>query len=323
MSSQGLDKTHLNLTNMDSNNIKPLVSVITAFFNEETFLKESVQSVIAQEYDNWEMMLVDDGSTDDSTWIAKAYAEQYPGKIFYLEHDDHSNRSTAASRNLAISKCRGELVAFLDADDVWGSEKLLKQVEIMCSDANIVLLLEASEYWNSWDTNGGNDIIIQVGKETDKLFEPPVLAEFLYPLGKGAAPCPSAIMARRRFLIKHGGFESGFKGKYQLFEDQAFLIKFYLHEKVYISSLCNNRYRQRTGSCVQKVTQEGNYHIVRKYFLSWLELYIESYNITDKKVRHLFKRASEQYKHPMVYFLRERLSRVQKRLLKTSVKVNR
>lgn len=297
--------------------LQPEVSVITAFYNEERFLAEAIESVIRQDYTNWELILIDDGSCDKSTQIAKDYAKTYAGKIFYVEHEGHANKSTAASRNLGISKARGELVAFLDADDVWEPAKLSTQVWLMRSHPQVAMLLEASEYWNSWDTNQKQDIVIQVGKVRDRVFEPPELAETLYPLVKVAAPCPSAIMVRRTALIKHGGFESSFTGKYQLYEDQAFLMKFYLNEYIYISSVCNNKYRQRTGSCVQWVRKEGSYHVVRKYFLNWMQQYMQQHNIRYKGVQRLFKRSMDQYKRPVIYFMRNKLlKKFQKAIIK-------
>lgn len=294
----------------------PEVSVITAFYNEELFLSEAIQSVLKQTYTNWEMVLVDDGSSDGSTQIAKHYAEAYPGKILYTEHEGHANKSTAASRNLGISKARGSLVAFLDADDVWEPAKLLNQVNIMHDQPKAAMLLEASKYWNSWHNTAKQDIVVQVGQKRDQLFEPPKLAEMLYPLVPVAAPCPSAIMIRREILVKHGGFESTFTGKYQLYEDQAFLVKFYLNEPIYISSACNNKYRQRIGSCVQWVRNEGSYHVVRKYFLNWLALYMERNNIKHSNVQRLFHRAQEQYNRPVIYFFRKSVSKFQKAILK-------
>jgi glycosyltransferase involved in cell wall biosynthesis len=75
--------------------------------------------------------LVDDGSTDISTQIAQKYAAQFPGKVLYLEHSNHRNLGKGASRNLGLRQARGEYVAFLDADDVWLSEKLTDQIEII------------------------------------------------------------------------------------------------------------------------------------------------------------------------------------------------
>ncbi|MDF2188469.1 glycosyltransferase family A protein [Paraflavitalea sp. CAU 1676] len=294
----------------------PVVTVITAFLNEERFLEEAIESVLGQQFDNWEMILIDDGSTDNSTAIARRYAALYPGKIIYTEHEGHANKSTAASRNLGIAKARGELVAFLDADDVWNPAKLRIQVNIMRDHPGAAMLLEASEYWNSWQNTGKQDIVVQVGKIRDRLFQAPALAETLYPLVPVAAPCPSAIMVRREALLKHGGFEAGFTGKYQLYEDQAFLIKFYLNEPVYISSQCNNRYRQRIGSCVQWVRKEGSYHVVRKYFLQWLQQYMLSHHITHKNVQRLFNRAREEYSRPVLHFFRKGLMKVQQTIMK-------
>jgi glycosyltransferase involved in cell wall biosynthesis len=296
--------------------LQPEVSVITAFYNEERFLTEAIESVIRQEYTNWELILIDDGSSDKSTEIAKFYANAYVGKIFYVEHEGHANRSTAASRNLGISKARGQLVAFLDADDVWRPAKLSSQVWLMQAHPKVAMLLEASEYWNSWDSKEKQDIVVQVGTIRDKVFQPPLLAETLYPLVQVSAPCPSAIMVRREALIKLGGFESAFTGKYQLYEDQAFLMKFYLNEHIYISSMCNNKYRQRTGSCVQWVRKEGSYHVVRKYFLKWMQQYMQQHNIRYKGVQRLYKRCMDQYNRPVVYFMRNKLMKFQNAILR-------
>lgn len=296
------------------NNATPLVSVITAFLNEERFLTEAIESVMAQTYSNWELILIDDGSTDRSTQIAKDYAQAQAGKIMYVEHEGHANRSTAASRNLGISVAKGELVAFLDADDVWDPVKLQSQVQIMQAHPRVNMLLEASNYWNSWENASAQDIIIQVGNERDRVFEHPELAETIYPLAKAAAPCPSAIMVRREALIRLGGFESSFTGKYQLYEDQAFLMKWYLSEHIYISSLCNNKYRQRSGSCVNWVHKEGSYHTVRQYFLDWMGDYMRRHNIRYDKVQRLHKKALDQYNRPVIYFMRKNLSKVQRKL---------
>ncbi|MBD0332076.1 MAG: glycosyltransferase family 2 protein, partial [Chitinophagaceae bacterium] len=73
------------------NSLSPLVSIVTPFLNVEVFLRDTIESVLEQDYKNWELILVDDGSTDRSTEIAKEYASQYPRQIFYYEHENHSN----------------------------------------------------------------------------------------------------------------------------------------------------------------------------------------------------------------------------------------
>src|SRR5215212_3401935 len=132
---------------------KPLVSAIVAFSDAERFIEEAIESVFAQTYDNWELLLVDDGSTDGSTRIALGYAERYPSKVRYLEHPGHQNRGTGASRNLGIEHAKGEYVAFLDADDVWLEHKLGQQVAVLNSHPEAGMLYGATHYWYTWTGN--------------------------------------------------------------------------------------------------------------------------------------------------------------------------
>src|SRR6266542_3309857 len=96
-----------------------LVSVVVPFWNASAFLEEAIASVFAQTFQSWELLLIDDGSSDGSTEIAKRYAERFPGRVRYFEHERHANRGVAASRNLGVRHAKGPYIAFLDADDVW------------------------------------------------------------------------------------------------------------------------------------------------------------------------------------------------------------
>ena len=104
-------------------NSPPQVSCVIIFLDERDYLSESIESVIAQSSDQWELMLVDDGSTDGSTEIAQRYAALHPGKINYLEHSGHRNCGMNVSRNLGIKRSSGDFIALMDADDVWMPEK--------------------------------------------------------------------------------------------------------------------------------------------------------------------------------------------------------
>src|ERR1051326_4779826 len=109
----------------------PKISIITCFLNVEEYIQETIESVLKQEYTNWELLLIDDGSTDKSTDIAKKFADEYPGKIIYCEHENHINRGSSASRNVGIKKASGTLIAFLDADDVWLPGMLSQILKLM------------------------------------------------------------------------------------------------------------------------------------------------------------------------------------------------
>lgn len=282
----------------------PLVSVIICYLNEEKFLTEAVESVLQQEYVRWELLLVDDGSTDNSVAIAKAFAGQYAGKIHYLEHQNHANKGLSASRNLGITKSRGELLAFLDADDVWFPYKLTQQVAIMQQQPKADVLLEATEYWYSWSNPKKQDIFKQVGAAPNRLYEPPQLMYQLYPLGEGEAPSMSGMLLKTK-LAQRQSFEDSFTGMY---EDQAFLSKLYLHARIYIMPTHAHRYRQRVGSIMHTSEQSGNYHQVRHYFLNWLETYFHAEQVTDKRLRRLLWKAQLPYRSPLSHKLIGKLS---------------
>jgi glycosyltransferase involved in cell wall biosynthesis len=277
----------------------PTVSVITCFYNEETFLEETIQSVLSQTYTDWELLLVDDGSPDTSPAIAQRYAEAYPGKIIYLQHEQHANKGVCKSRNLGVAKSRGKFIAYLDADDVWLPGKLQHQVHIFHQHPQATVILEASNYWYSWQSVHRGNVIIPIGSnEQDKLFNPPELMLQLYPLGKGAAPCPSGMMVRRG-VHDHILFVEDFIGPTAVYEDQAFLAQLYLHETIFVSSGCNNLYRQREASQVFNVHQDGRYHRVRQYYLEWFTQYLKSHSINDSAVNALLRKALLPYHHPI------------------------
>ncbi len=277
----------------------PLVSVVLCFYNEEKFIEEAIGSVLAQDYTNWELILVDDGSSDASSDIAREYARKYYNKIFAIHHPGHCNEGLSASRNLGIARCKGDFVAFIDADDVWHADKLSAQLKLFAKHPKATVLLEASEYWRSWSSPNEKDVIVTVGAP-EGLYEAPELMLQLYPLGSGAAPCPSGIMVKREVLDRCE-FEESFRGIFQMYEDQAFLCKVYLNEKVLVSHSCHNRYRQRVSSLVSSVYETGKYDMVRKYYLQWFRTYLKHKRIANKNVWSVLKKAVMPYSEPLRY----------------------
>ena len=105
-----------------------LVSIITPCFNSEKFIAKTIQSVQNQTYTNWEMIIVDDASTDNTVSIISKFARNDKRiKIFKLD----KNSGTGIARNTALNSSFGKYIAFLDADDLWKSEKLEKQVHFL------------------------------------------------------------------------------------------------------------------------------------------------------------------------------------------------
>lgn len=262
----------------------PTVSVIVPFLNAEKFLWEAIESVMLQAYERWELILVDDGSTDGGSDLARECAARFPGRVTYLEHEGHANRGTAASRNSGIQRSSGAYVAPLDADDVWFSTKLEQQVAILDANPQVGMVYGASRYWYGWTTTPADmerDYVPDFGVETDRAYHRPDLLLLLYPFGKGTSAPPSDILLQRGVIERVGGFVEDFQGFYQLYEDQLFLTKVYLHADVYVSSECWDLYRIHPDSCMAKVNGAGQYGQVRRRFLERFTSYL-----TELDIRH-------------------------------------
>jgi len=114
---------------------RELVSVITPMYNAQKYIVETIESVIHQSYQNWEMIIVDNCSTDKSREIVENIDDD---RIKLIKLDFNSG-GPARPRNIGLEHAKGEYIAFLDADDVWLEDKLQKQVEILkCCGYDIV-----------------------------------------------------------------------------------------------------------------------------------------------------------------------------------------
>lgn len=105
-----------------------LVSIITPVYNSQAYLHDTIQCVLQQTYENWELLMVDDISSDQSVEIMAQYAKQ-DSRIHYEVLSEKGGASIA--RNTALKKAKGRYIAFLDADDLWAPDKLEKQVKFM------------------------------------------------------------------------------------------------------------------------------------------------------------------------------------------------
>lgn len=125
-----------------------LVSIITANYNSEKYIEQTIQSVLAQTYSNWEMIIVDDKSVDASVQIIEKYAA-VDNRIKLIQKE--INAGPTAARNEAIKNAKGDFIAMLDSDDVWMPEKLQKQIEILTKQKDTVI---AFSFYEHIDENG-------------------------------------------------------------------------------------------------------------------------------------------------------------------------
>ncbi len=266
-----------------SNLPAPKVSVIVPLYNGVEFLDETLESVLAQTFRDFEIVIVDDKSNDGAFELAKQWAARYSDRIRVLTHPDHANRGASASRNLAMIEARADLFAFLDSDDTWPADKLAEQVDLFARHDELDLVGGAALYWRSW--TGGTDKLIKAGHRQDIVVPPVETALHTYPLGAAQAPCPSTLMVTRELIARIGGFEEEFIGPYAMYEDQALLIKCYLHGHVFMANSTYCQYRQHDQSVMAISRSTGGYNRVRRFFLDWLRSYLQRNNITDRRIR--------------------------------------
>lgn len=103
--------------------VTPLVSVIVPTYNREQFLEKAIQSVLSQTYQNFELIIVDDGSTDNTNALVEKYKQDKRVHYYYQE-----NQRQSAARNLALRHAKGDFICFLDSDNYWPEDRLMKSV---------------------------------------------------------------------------------------------------------------------------------------------------------------------------------------------------
>lgn len=275
----------------------PLVSIVIPFLNRENFLGEAIESVAAQSCENWQLILVDDGSTDESRRIAEEWVAKHPKKIFLFEHENHENRGASAARNLGLRQSRGEYLIFLDSDDVFLPDALESQLNNfkICPEADAAC--GALLFWYSWTgAHGGSgrerDFEVNLGLENDKLYAPPALLIHNLQSG-GRKPGINCVMVRKSFIKRVGAFEDDYR---HVGEDQIFWAKISLNGKIFVTAKCLAKYRQHADSSCGKALASGDDEPSRwGMFLDWLENYLEEEKIADKnllKAMENFRRES-------------------------------
>jgi len=173
---------------MGNDETDPLVSVIIPVFNRSSLLKEAIDSVLRQTFDDFELIIVDDGSTDDVRGVLNPYNDQ----LILVNQD---NNGVSAARNKGISIARGGLLAFLDSDDLWMPDKLSRQVAFFRDNPDAVIC-QTDEIWvrNGRRVNPKN----RHRKPSGMIFEPSLSLCLV---------SPSAVMIKKELFEEVGVFD--------------------------------------------------------------------------------------------------------------------
>jgi glycosyltransferase involved in cell wall biosynthesis len=245
----------------------PAVSVIMPCLDMERYIRDSIDSVLAQTYASWELLVVDDGSTDASRGIAGEYARR-DSRIRVLRQEGGS-RGASAARNLGLRHAHGEFIALLDADDVWLPNKLEDQLELLQAHPGIDVLYGRTLWWYSWaESPAEADMLPQLGVRP----RPTDGAALLEKMIRNAAAVPTtcSVLLRRDAVEATGGFEDEFR---YIYTDQVFFAKLLLRTTALPVDRCWDRYRRRRDSSSSLDARQ--LVKARLRYLEWLARYIE------------------------------------------------
>ncbi|MBI2033712.1 MAG: glycosyltransferase [Candidatus Liptonbacteria bacterium] len=186
-------------------NGKPLVSVITPAYNAVVYLGDTIRSVLAQTYQNFEHIIIDDGSTDETETAVRAFSDH---RVKYIRQKN-SGQSTA--RNAGIAAAKGKYIALLDADDFFLPDKLSLQVGYL--EAHPVCDFCYCKVYHFFHNDPGKTYYFKMEHPSGHLFEKLLVSNFINPLG---------VVVRKDVFEKYGGFGP----EYRWADEQYLWLKF-------------------------------------------------------------------------------------------------
>ena len=250
------------------NSFSPRVSVIIPNYNRERYISDTIESVLAQDFQDFEILVIDDGSNDRSPEIIQSYARRYAERVKYLEHRNHANLGVSASRNFAIQHASGEYVAFLDSDDLWLPQKLQSQVNVLDRSPEVGLVCgsvtfidEQSRYL---DSPKMEELFGKLPHGISRAFE------LLFP--RSVSLVFSTILVRKHILFEVGLFDEGLAYQY---EDSILVGKIAYHHPICVLPQVLGNYRMHDENATSqwkklKKDKVVNYDIMYRIY-RWLQ----------------------------------------------------
>ncbi|MEA4910593.1 putative glycosyltransferase EpsJ [bioreactor metagenome] len=213
--------------------MNPKVSVIMPVYNGEKFLGEAIESVLNQTFKDFELIIVNDGSKDNSLNIIK----EYGNKDNRIKIIDQINQGVSVARNIGIKKSSGEYIAFLDSDDIWVEEKLNIQLNKFGSDKELKIC-------GTWAS-----VIDEKGKEIKKFTYPPLEDKKIKQSSFYKHPfITSSLILKKEILEKNNLFKVGT----HLAEDYEFVTKYIYNNKAKNIDKYLIKYRIHTANSSSK-----------------------------------------------------------------------
>lgn len=259
---------------------KVFFSVIIPVYNRPELIKRSIESVLNQKFKNYELIVINDGSTDDTENSILLYKEK-------IQNYSQKNLGVSAARNIGIQKSKGKYLAFLDSDDLWFEDKLQKQYEYIQQNENIKIF-QCNERWirNGKRVNPGKKHI----KQSGKIFKDSL---------KLCLVSPSAVVIKRQLFDEIGFFDEKMKVcedydlwlriscKHEIFLQQDDLLEKYGGHEDQLSSSCWGMDRFRVYSMLKLLESHFDENVLNEDYknalLEELALKLEIMILGSKK----------------------------------------
>jgi glycosyltransferase involved in cell wall biosynthesis len=209
----------------------PHVSVVIPAYNSEAYIAEAIQSALDQSYRDLEVIVVDDGSTDGTEKIVRAF----PQPVIYYRQE---NRGAGAARTLGVQRASGEWIAFLDADDVWYPDKLAVQLEEAWRQPSVSFFYSDMDMMDEAGRLIEKDFLQARTERRKKDKEPALDAVAFHNL---PFPYPSTVLLKRSLFLQAGGFSKSFPANYH--EDFEFFARLAHTEPIHFIPRSLVRYR--------------------------------------------------------------------------------
>jgi glycosyltransferase involved in cell wall biosynthesis len=219
--------------------LNPKVSILITVYNLSDYIRTTIESAVSQDYDNIEIVISDDASTDNSAEIIREYKNKYPDKIVAVFNKE--NKGITRNSNIALQHASGELIAMLDGDDIYLPGKISLQVQEFLNDNTVTLCYHAGEIFDS-ATNNVMYVTNQKSKEDTNSAEDIII--------KGGIPITSSVMLRRNAMPK-----SGFNENLLFVNDWWMFIEVALKGRVVKMGGIYSRYRKHGKGISEKSLQ--------------------------------------------------------------------
>ena len=246
---------------------KPLVSIITPAYQAEKFIDEAIRSVLSQTYETWELIVIDDGSTDNTAEIVKKWAELDPRIIYHYQE----NQRMASARNAGITLAKGKYIAFLDADNLFLPYKLKWQVEFMEKNPDCGLCYGKILHFYNDNPRQLYENKNELPFAGEDFFKESLARNFINVL---------SVLVRKEIFDKYGAFQRGWEAcdeQYVWVNLSYHKVKFCYLDKV----VGHLRLHKESDSA------NNNYvYIASKKFLDLLDL-VESWLTQEEKKKYL------------------------------------